>query len=352
MNKLLKSILISFAGAIVIMFFMGCTPGKAQTKGNDYKGSFQNEEFEAFDNNSSNDDEIPAMNKKTKSSYSGDKYANNSKDYENKKMRVKSGGAKSKQGSDDYQEAKGDYQDAEDNRDESYSKVNKNNKNYEDDSDSQENEAEKFYQKGYASWYGREFHGKTTASGEIFDMNEMTAAHKTLPFGTIVEVKNLSNGKSVRMKINDRGPYRGNRIIDLSFAGAREIGIVKSGEATVGIKILKKGNSNSASNSGKKYIEPVADDENYMNVKSESQDDYNNSSNNISALKLQAGAFYSRKNAENLKSKIEGMTSRHVRIIQDGDFYKVRVEGLRDKKEMSKLRNLLNEDNVTSFEVE
>ena len=184
-------------------------------------------------------------------------------------------------------------------------------------------------------------------------MNDMTAAHKTLPFGTIVEVKNLSNGKSVRLKINDRGPYRGNRIIDLSYAGAKEIGIVKTGEANVGIKIIKKINSNSASNKNKKYIEPVADDENYMNVKSESPDDYNSSSNaNSNSMKIQAGAFYSRKNAENLKLKIESMTNRNVRIIQDNNFFKVRVEGLKDKKEMSKLRNMLSEDNVTSFEVE
>ena len=65
-----------------------------------------------------------------------------------------------------------------------------------------------FFQTGLASWYGREFNGKATASGERFDMNDSTAAHKTLPFGTIVEVTNLENGKSTRVKINDRGPYR------------------------------------------------------------------------------------------------------------------------------------------------
>jgi len=331
MNKLLKSISISLAGAIVMMLFIGCTPGKAQTRGNDYKGSFQSEEFEAFEGDNGSDDEIPALNK-SKSGYSGDKYADNNQSYNNKKTRVKS----------DSQNNNQNYDDDSDNR------LNKKNNNSSDEYADRETGPEKFYQKGLASWYGREFHGKTTASGEKFDMNDMTAAHKTLPFGTVVEVKNLENGKSVRLKINDRGPYRGNRIIDLSFSGAKELGIIKAGEANVGIKILKQGNGGYAANddSEKKYVEPVADDETYASVRSERQYD------NSESIKLQAGAFYSRKNAEGLKSKIEGMTDRPVKIINDGEFFKVRVEGLKDKKEMSRLRNMLNEDNISSFSVE
>ncbi len=348
MNKLLKSISISLTGAMVMMIIIGCTPGKAQTRGNDYKGSFQSEEFEAFeDGNSSNDDSIPAMNN-SKTVKSGDKYADNSSNYDNRKPRVKSGTENSDQDNNGYKEVRGKYSEPEDYDDGSYNKANSKKGSYEDSLEDNEPVSEKFYQKGMASWYGREFHGKTTASGEKFDMNDMTAAHKTLPFGTIVEVKNLDNGKSVRLKINDRGPYRGNRIIDLSFGGAKQIGIVKAGEANVGIKVLKIGDSNSAVNddADSKYVEPVADDEAYTNVRSEKQDDYTD------GVKLQAGAFYSRKNAESLKSKIEGITDRPVKVFKDGDFFKVRVEGLKDKREMGKLKNMLNEDNISSFSVE
>jgi rare lipoprotein A len=88
-------------------------------------------------------------------------------------------------------------------------------------------------EQGRASWYGLAFHGRKTANGEKFDMNALTAAHPTLPFGTRVVVRNPSNGRSVTVRINDRGPYTGGRIIDLSFAAARAIGIVGFGTKTV-----------------------------------------------------------------------------------------------------------------------
>lgn len=77
------------------------------------------------------------------------------------------------------------------------------------------------YQVGTASWYGKQFHGKTTASGEDFDMFEFTAAHRKLPLGTFVKVTNLKNGKWIIVRVNDRGPYVGNRIMDLSYSAAR-----------------------------------------------------------------------------------------------------------------------------------
>jgi rare lipoprotein A len=77
------------------------------------------------------------------------------------------------------------------------------------------------YQVGNASWYGKQFHGRTTASGEDFDMFELTAAHRQLPLGTYVKVTNLRNGKWVIVRVNDRGPYVGNRIMDLSYSAAR-----------------------------------------------------------------------------------------------------------------------------------
>ena len=92
--------------------------------------------------------------------------------------------------------------------------------------------------RGIASYYADEFNGRATSSGEIFDMNSFTAAHKTIPFGTIVEVKNLSNGKSVTVKINDRGPFVAGRIIDLSKAAAKQIDLIRTGTAEVELTII------------------------------------------------------------------------------------------------------------------
>lgn len=86
---------------------------------------------------------------------------------------------------------------------------------------------------GTASWYGPGFHGRTAASGETYNQNAMTAAHKTLPFGARVKVTNQKTGKSVTVKINDRGPYHGGRIIDLSKAAATRLGIIKAGTGKV-----------------------------------------------------------------------------------------------------------------------
>ncbi len=94
-----------------------------------------------------------------------------------------------------------------------------------------------FSQEGVASWYGGKFHGRKTANGEIYDMNGVTAAHKSLPFGTIVNVQNLDNGKAIKVRINDRGPFIKGRIIDLSKKAAEAIGMMHSGTANVRITV-------------------------------------------------------------------------------------------------------------------
>ena len=86
---------------------------------------------------------------------------------------------------------------------------------------------------GTASWYGQEFAGRATANGEIFDPMQLTAAHRTLPFGTVVDVRNAKTGQMVRVRINDRGPYIKGRIIDLSKAAGRELGIIPAGTGKV-----------------------------------------------------------------------------------------------------------------------
>ncbi|GAB3630363.1 Endolytic peptidoglycan transglycosylase RlpA [Pandoraea terrae] len=97
-----------------------------------------------------------------------------------------------------------------------------------------------FFQTGVASWYGKKFHGRRTATGEAFDMNEPTAAHPTLPLGSFAIVRNTANDKVVVVKINDRGPYARNRIIDLSYGAARALDFVKQGKARVEIRRLSR----------------------------------------------------------------------------------------------------------------
>jgi len=98
-------------------------------------------------------------------------------------------------------------------------------------------------QVGIASYYGSKFHKKRTANGEIFNMYKISAAHKTLPLGTKVRVINLKNGKSLTMKINDRGPFVKGRIIDLSYKAAQKLGFVNQGTTKVRIEVIRLGNN-------------------------------------------------------------------------------------------------------------
>lgn len=94
---------------------------------------------------------------------------------------------------------------------------------------------------GVASWYGEEFAGRTTANGEIFDPSGLTAAHRTLPFGTILDITNPKTQQTVRVRVNDRGPFIGGRIIDLSYAAAQQIGLIEPGIGEVDIRLVRMG---------------------------------------------------------------------------------------------------------------
>jgi len=95
-----------------------------------------------------------------------------------------------------------------------------------------------------ASFYGEDFHGRKTSNGEIFDMNGLTAAHKTLPFGTVLHVTYLATGKSVDVIVNDRGPFIPGRDLDLSYGAARRIGLVSEGVGKVKVRVIKWGDNN------------------------------------------------------------------------------------------------------------
>ena len=98
-----------------------------------------------------------------------------------------------------------------------------------------------FTQRGIASWYGPKFHGRRTSSGETYDMYKMTAAHKTLPLPTYLSVQNLSTGREIVVRVNDRGPFHGERILDLSYAAASKLGIARKGTGLVEVKALVPG---------------------------------------------------------------------------------------------------------------
>jgi len=115
-----------------------------------------------------------------------------------------------------------------------------------------------FEQEGYASWYGPDFHGKKTANGEIFNTHDFTAAHRTLPFNSIVRVISLENNREVIVRINDRGPFVDNRIIDLSMAAAYSLDLIKKGTMKVKIILLEKGDNKYHKYSPTKYTIQIA----------------------------------------------------------------------------------------------
>lgn len=103
--------------------------------------------------------------------------------------------------------------------------------------------AEGYRARGNASWYGKKFHGHTTSNGEIYDMYQMTAAHKSLPLPSFVKVTNLENGRQVIVRVNDRGPFHADRLIDLSYAAAYRLGMLQNGTARVEVEAIMAGSS-------------------------------------------------------------------------------------------------------------
>jgi rare lipoprotein A len=210
-----------------------------------------------------------------------------------------------------------------------------------------------FQYTGVASWYGREFNGKKTASGEKFNMNELTAAHRTLPLGSVVVVKNLDNGKSVKVRINDRGPFKKGRILDLSYAAAKKLDMVSTGEANVGIRMVGAGGRDySSKDDGAVGVDEEfdADVEKPTKKKPSKVKAVSFTEPQPSAFVIQAGAFYTRKNAEKQKSRIvEILPDADVQISNDGDLYKVKISGIASKKDAERQKKALSADEIDAF---
>jgi len=148
-----------------------------------------------------------------------------------------------------------------------------------------------FRERGVASWYGKKFHGKLTSSGDTYDMHAMTAAHKTLPLPTKVRVRNLKNGRSVIVTVNDRGPFVDNRIIDLSYAAATQLDMIREGTALVEIEVLTETAPPEASKSAGPDVAP--------GTRPAAETAPGN-------LYLQVGAFGERANAQQLLDRLHG----------------------------------------------
>jgi len=176
---------------------------------------------------------------------------------------------------------------------------------------------------GIASWYGSKFHGRRTSSGEPYNMYRMTAAHRTLPLPTYVRVTNLDNGRSAVVKVNDRGPFRDDRLIDLSYAAAVRLGVVKSGTAHVRVRALTPGTPLAADNAS-----AAAGD-------SPPGHDAGTPGSAQGTVYVQVGAYSHFANAQEMRARVEGADIRGVdvergRTASGERIYRVRIGPLTD----------------------
>jgi len=183
-----------------------------------------------------------------------------------------------------------------------------------------------YVERGIASWYGKKFHGHKTSNGETYNMYAMTAAHKTLPIPTYVQVTNLNNGKQVVVRVNDRGPFHENRIIDLSYAAASKLGITGTGTGLVEIRTLEPGEPTTSATRIASNDSPAAT----IQTPPKSHQLY-----------LQLGSFISRDNAESLRARLTLNNVSGVAVEQSTvdrkQIYRVRIGPLRSVEEADKL---------------
>jgi rare lipoprotein A len=183
-----------------------------------------------------------------------------------------------------------------------------------------------FVERGVASWYGKKFHGHRTSSGETYDMYKMSAAHKNLPLPTYVEVRHLHNGKSIIVRVNDRGPFHDNRIIDLSYAAAKKLGITAQGTGVVEIRAIDPYQYHRDKHMAQKSAaQPVR-------TTTATSTDYR--------LFLQVGAFVSRTNAEQLRSRLLaelGSHSINTGYSEEKNVYRVRIGPLTNVEQADQL---------------
>lgn len=202
-----------------------------------------------------------------------------------------------------------------------------------------------YEQRGIASWYGTKFHGHHTSNGERYNMLAMTAAHKTLPLPTYVEVTNLKNGRKVIVKVTDRGPFENNRLIDLSYAAAKKLGMLGHGTAPVNVKA----------------IDPLRYDKNYH-----SSNHFflaENTQRHIITVKdytphyrrpmthptyIQVGVFRNKVYAEKLKKRLTVVVTSPVKLAHRNNLYHVQIGPVRDAISVAQINRQLRAMGIKS----
>lgn len=197
--------------------------------------------------------------------------------------------------------------------------------------------ARNYNEKGVASWYGKKFHGKRTSSGEKYDMYAMTAAHKTLPLPSYVKVENLKNGKSVTVRVNDRGPFLHNRLIDLSYAAATKLGVVDTGTGLVQVSSISRDNTLVTA-------EPLPPSQHSLQaeaIETGVPQKINAKKTNDPRIFLQIGAFRQKQNAEDLQSRLHNSDMGNIFIqsegVENSTIYRVRIGPLSNVTESDQL---------------
>jgi rare lipoprotein A len=191
-----------------------------------------------------------------------------------------------------------------------------------------------YSERGVASWYGEKFHGHKTSNGEVFDMYLASAAHKSLPIPSFLKVTNLDNNRSIIVRVNDRGPFHGDRLVDLSYAAAVKLGYADRGTARVQLDAIIV-NGDSASSAGAQS--------NTVQI----------SSNSGARKYLQVGAFSQRATAEKISRELRNLTDRPVFIrsvetVNNGVMHRVRIGPLMDTNEIGRLSQRVAAANLGS----
>jgi rare lipoprotein A len=193
-----------------------------------------------------------------------------------------------------------------------------------------------YVERGTASWYGTKFHGRRTSSGEPYDLYGFTAAHKALPLPTYVRVTNLSNNRSLIVRVNDRGPFHEDRLIDLSYAAASKLGILATGTGQVEVRAIDTGAAPpTLAADASPFAQPYGNHPGPA-VQTNAQ---------TRPVYLQAGSFLSRSNAEDMRAQLASSVSTSIEIIQayvnNSPVYRVRLGPLQDLAEADRLTNAL-----------
>lgn len=209
--------------------------------------------------------------------------------------------------------------------------------------------SDNFSQTGTASWYGRKFHGRKTSNGEIYNMYAMTAAHKSLPIPSYVRVTNLENKRSIVVRVNDRGPFHGPRIIDLSYVAALKLGYADKGTAKVLVEVIDP--------SGKKDKLPPPAQQPTTVAQAQPVSPAASAAKPKAPLAaqgsyLQVGAFDNPDSAQQLQKQVRGYTALPILVQQRNNMYKVWVGPIADKMELSLIRRILKKSaNISGFMV-